>query len=77
MARGKKAFKLQAAEAQHHPEKMAAFGYPGVKISLNVGDAPTVSPVVDRATHRQAPTAKEPLPKNWQYTCVAIYQPAS
>ena len=56
---------------------MAAFGYPGVKISLNVGDAPTVSPVVDRATHRQAPTAKEPLPKNWQYTCVAIYQPAS
>ena len=48
----------------HHPEKMAAFGYPSAKISVKVGNAPTVSPVVDRATHRQAPTAKEPLQKN-------------
>ena len=63
-----KAFKLQAAKAQtcsyHHPEKMAAFGYPSAKIYVKVGNAPTVSPVVDRATHRQAPTAKEPLQKN-------------
>ena len=48
--------------SDRHREKVAALGYPSANTSLTEDDVPTVFPVVDRASHRQAAAAKEPLP---------------
>ena len=50
MAHENEAIKLQVDEStcfDLEPEKMAALGYPGVKISLKEDDVPTLFPVVD------------------------------